>query len=163
MHLVLGGYGGTAAWIFGSFPPFFALGIRPDIHGPLITLFAGSAPVFAKYRPSIHGSPATVFGRRQAESIRREYLRRYLVHGPRFKYRARPADPDRIGAITARSRSGLGAITARSGRGSGAITARGAGPAARNNCAQPGADLARIPGPARRPGRGSARIPGGVR
>jgi len=85
MHLVLGGYGGTAAWIFGSFPPFFALGIRPDIHGPLITLFAGSAPVFAKYRPSIRGAPATVFGGRQVESIQREHLRRYLAHGPWFK------------------------------------------------------------------------------
>jgi len=112
MHLVLGGYGGTAAWIFGSFPPFFALGVRPDIHGPLITLFAGSATVFAKYRPSIHGSPATVFGGRQVESIQREHLRRYLAHGPWFKYRARLADPDRIGAITARSGRGLGAAWA---------------------------------------------------
>jgi hypothetical protein len=35
MHLVLGGYRGGRARIFGSFPPFFPESFCPDIHGPL--------------------------------------------------------------------------------------------------------------------------------
>ena len=146
-----GGCGGGVSRVFGCFPPFSSIRSAPIVTGPWRKYSRSAVQVFAQ-----------VFVGRQAESIRREYLGRYLAHGPWFKSRklsrflqliprpgrgsARPgrgsARPRSTAAVAIPSRIGPGgsALADRSAR------SRGAAHGARCVCRVHGRPVARAPG-----------------